>query len=120
MQGDDELHLDHMNPDDTFQIISFSDHTRNFADRPQKVSEAMKDRAHAFISSLEANGGTWMAPAVEQACKIQADDHRLRIVTFMTDGYVGNDFEIISMVKNSGVHQDGSHSAPAIVSTACL
>ncbi|MBS1995832.1 MAG: VWA domain-containing protein [Cyanobacteria bacterium SZAS LIN-2] len=91
--------LDHMNADDTFQIIAFSDQTRTFSTHPEKVSEAMKDRAHKFISDLQANGGTWMAPAVEAACKIPADSHRLRIVTFMTDGYVGNDFEILSMVK---------------------
>ncbi len=91
--------LDHMNADDTFQIISFSSTTKSFAEHPQKVSAQMKERAHAFISSLEANGGTWMAPAVEEACKIPADSHRLRIVTFMTDGFVGNDFEILGMVK---------------------
>ena len=91
--------LDHMNADDTFQIIAFSSQTRSFAEHPQKVSPEMKKRAQAFISTLEANGGTWMAPAVEQACKIPADNHRLRIVTFMTDGYVGNDFEVLSMIK---------------------
>ena len=92
--------LDHMNPDDTFQIIAFSSNTTSLAEHPEKVSVAMKAKAHKFISELQANGGTWMAPAVvEQACKIPADDHRLRIVTFMTDGYVGNDFEILSMVK---------------------
>ncbi len=91
--------LDHMNANDTFQIIAFSNNTMSFAEHPQKVSEEMKDRAHKFISSLQANGGTWMAPAVEQACNIPADSHRLRIVTFMTDGFVGNDFEILGMVK---------------------
>ena len=40
-----------------------------------------------------------MAPAVEEACKIPADKNRLRIVTFMTDGYVGNDMQIIGMIK---------------------
>jgi Ca-activated chloride channel family protein len=29
-----------------------------------------------------------------------ADGNRLRIVTFMTDGYIGNDFEVISLVKS--------------------
>ena len=91
--------LDHMNADDTFQIIAFSDTTRTFAAQPEKVSEAMKEKAHKFISALQANGGTWMAPAVEEACKAPADQHRLRIVTFMTDGFVGNDLEILGMIK---------------------
>src|SRR5262249_31365740 len=45
------------------------------------------------------NGGTWMAPAVEEACAIPADKNRLRIVSFMTDGYVGNDLEVTGLVR---------------------
>lgn len=91
--------LDHMNPQDTFQVISFSDHLMTLFDKPRAASEEMKSNAKSFIAHLEANGGTWMAPAVERACKIPADGNRLRIVTFMTDGYVGNDFEILGMVR---------------------
>ena len=91
--------LEHMNPNDTFQIIAFNSSQSIFADKPQTVSESMKKKAIAFIDALQANGGTWMAPAVEKACAIPNDQHRLRIVTFMTDGYVGNDLEILSMIK---------------------
>lgn len=91
--------IDHLNPNDTFQIISFSSSLLQFAERPQKVSAATRQRAKEFVRSLQANGGTWMAPAVEKACSIPADEHRLRIVTFMTDGYVGNDFEVTGLVK---------------------
>ena len=36
---------------------------------------------------------------MENVCSMPADEHRLRIVTFMTDGFVGNDYEIIGMIK---------------------
>lgn len=91
--------LDHMNANDTFQVISFSDHLNILFDKPEKADSEMRAQARKFIAGLSANGGTWMAPAVEKACAIPSDDHRLRIVTFMTDGYVGNDFEIIGLVK---------------------
>lgn len=91
--------LDHMNDNDTFQIITFNNNVETFADKPQISSPEMKTRAKAFINALQANGGTWMAPAVEKACATPADSHRLRIVTFMTDGYVGNDMEILGMVR---------------------
>lgn len=91
--------VDHLNPNDTFQIISFSDHLLQFAERPQKVTAETKARAKAFVRKLEANGSTWMAPAVEKACAMSQDQNRLRIVAFMTDGYVGNDMEVIGMVK---------------------
>lgn len=91
--------LEHMNDNDTFQIITFNNSVQTFADKPQLSSPEMKNKAKAFIKSIEAQGGTWMAPAVEKACSMPNDSHRLRIVTFMTDGYVGNDYEILGMVK---------------------
>jgi len=91
--------LNHMNANDTFQIIAFNSNQQTFAAKPQPVSDEMKTKARHFIDGLQANGGTWMAPAVEKACAIPADANRLRIVTFMTDGYVGNDYEVMGMVK---------------------
>jgi Ca-activated chloride channel family protein len=91
--------IDHMNKQDTFQIIAFNNGNTNLFEKPQGVSKEMKDRAQSFINSLEARGGTYCAPAVEAACAIPADEHRLRIVTFMTDGFVGNDMEIVGMIR---------------------
>jgi Ca-activated chloride channel family protein len=91
--------IEHMNKEDTFNIIAFSGDARAMFAKPQKVSAEMKQQALNYINSLTANGGTWMAPAVEAACKTPADANRLRIVTFMTDGYVGNDMEILGMIK---------------------
>ncbi len=42
-----------------------------------------------------------MAEAVQRVTAMPADEHRLRIVTFMTDGYVGNDFEVVDLVQKS-------------------
>jgi Ca-activated chloride channel homolog len=91
--------LDHMNPRDTFQIITFNNNVEMFPDYPKVASATMKADAISFIQRLQARGGTWMAPAVEAACSLPNPDHRLRIMTFMTDGYVGNDFQIIGMIK---------------------
>jgi Ca-activated chloride channel homolog len=96
-----EYILNHMNARDTFQIIAFSSDARIFPERPMTASAAIKARALEFIHSLEGNGGTWMAPAVQAALLLPNHDHRLRIFTIMTDGYVGNDFEIISMIKKA-------------------
>jgi len=91
--------IDHMNPEDTFNIIDFNVGARMLFPEPRKSTKENRDKALRYLSSLEANGGTWMGPAVEAVAKTQPDANRLRIVTFMTDGYVGNDFEIISLVK---------------------
>ena len=91
--------LDHMNAHDTFQIIAFSNTLRQLSERPLAASAEMKKKAREFMAKLDGNGGTWMAPAVEKVCAMPNDEHRLRIVTFMTDGYVGNDMEILGLVK---------------------
>ncbi|OPZ89787.1 MAG: Vault protein inter-alpha-trypsin [bacterium ADurb.Bin425] len=91
--------LEHMNANDTFQIITFNNSVEQFPDKPEQAGQDLKQKARDFIEKLQARGGTWMAPAVEKACSLANDAHRLRIITFMTDGYVGNDFEILGLVK---------------------
>ncbi|MGD9683824.1 MAG: VIT domain-containing protein [Candidatus Obscuribacterales bacterium] len=91
--------VDHMNPKDTFQVISFNNGYDKMLPRPMAASPEMKRRALNYIRKLEARGGTFMAPAVEATCKLPAPENRLRVVTFMTDGYVGNDMEVIGIVK---------------------
>jgi Ca-activated chloride channel family protein len=101
MKAKETLHwiLEHLQPSDTFQILSFSNQTEMLFDRPQPATLETKRRARQYIDALDANGGTYMADAIERVCALPADDHRLRIVTFMTDGYVGNDFEVLSLVR---------------------
>ncbi len=91
--------LDRMNPNDTFQIVDFSNTANVLFDRPQRASLDMKRRARAYVNALEADGGTMMAEAVQRVASIPAEEHRLRVVTFMTDGYVGNDFEVLDLVR---------------------
>jgi Ca-activated chloride channel family protein len=101
MKAKETLHwvLDHLGPDDTFQIVSFSNQTEQLFERPERATLETKRRARRYIDALDANGGTYMADAIERVCAMPADDHRLRIVTFMTDGYVGNDFEVLGLVR---------------------
>jgi len=92
--------LEHLGPHDTFQIMSFSNQTETLFDRPQPATPETTRRARQYIDALEANGGTYMAEAIERVCRLAPDANRLRIVTFMTDGYVGNDFEVLGLVRS--------------------
>lgn len=91
--------IDHMNPNDTFNVIDFGSTANMLFSEPKKATAEFREKALRYVQSLEGNGGTWMAPAVELVCKTPPAEGRLRIVTFMTDGYVGNDFEIVSLVQ---------------------
>jgi Ca-activated chloride channel family protein len=91
--------LDRLNPNDTFQIVSFSNQSEQLFAEPQQVTRASLTAARAYIAGLQANGGTFMADAVQRICAAPASAHRLRIVTFMTDGYVGDDDQILDLVQ---------------------
>ncbi|MBM4325961.1 MAG: VWA domain-containing protein [Deltaproteobacteria bacterium] len=91
--------IERMNPEDTFNVIDFNVSVRMLFPEPKKNTADSRIKALRYLESLEARGGTWMGPAVEAVAKAPAPENRLRIVTFMTDGYVGNDFEIISLVQ---------------------
>src|SRR6185503_17303727 len=92
--------LDHMNPRDTFQVVDFGGTANVLFSHPEAASPEMRAKARAHIQALEANGGTMMAEAVRTVCALPADGNRLRVVTFMTDGYVGNDFEVIDLIRS--------------------
>lgn len=91
--------IDHMNPQDTFQIVSFNNKFEKLFTVPRASTREMKEKANQYIDSLHAHGGTWMEPAVREVCGMKAPNNRLRIVSFMTDGYVGNDMAIVGLVK---------------------
>jgi Ca-activated chloride channel homolog len=91
--------IDRMNPDDTFNVIDFNDTSRVLFSSPKKNLPETREKALKFIGSLRGGGGTRMIPAIWEAMSTTPAANRLRIVTFMTDGLVGNDFEVISMIK---------------------
>jgi Ca-activated chloride channel homolog len=91
--------IHHMNPRDIFQIVSFSNSTEFLFHKPQPVNMFTSVKAQHYIDDLHADGGTLMADAVEKICKMPTDKNRLRIVTLMTDGYVGDDDEIVNFVR---------------------
>jgi len=91
--------IDRLNPRDTFQVVSFGNQVEKLFERPHGASVSAKREARTYLESLEANGGTMMAEAVREVCAEPAPQNRLRIVSFMTDGYVGNDHEVIDLVR---------------------
>lgn len=101
LKAKETLHwiLERLGPQDTFQIVSFSNQTEMLFDQPQPATPETLRRARGYVDALDANGGTYMADAIERVCRLPADANRLRIVTFMTDGYVGNDFEMLGLVR---------------------
>jgi von Willebrand factor type A domain len=56
-------------------------------------------KAQKFLESREGSGGTEMMKAIKASMDPSDAQGHVRIVCFMTDGYVGNDMEIIAEVR---------------------
>ena len=91
--------LRNLGPRDTFQIVRFSDGSASLgpsmiANRPRNVKLAL-----TWLRGLRAAGGTRVIRGVEAALALPHDPGRLRMVVFITDGYVGNEAQILSLVS---------------------
>ena len=94
-----DLALDSLRPTDTFNLITFAGDTNILFPEPVAATPANLRKAQAFLRSRNGQGGTEMMKAIEAALAPSDDQSHVRIVCFMTDGYVGNDMEIISEVQ---------------------
>ena len=93
------LAIERMNPQDTFNLLSFSGGTGRCFARPVPNTPGNRAIALKYLDDLHGSGGTEMMPAILEALGGRHDAKRVRIVAFMTDGYVGNDLEIIDAVR---------------------
>jgi Ca-activated chloride channel family protein len=94
--------VDSMREDDTFNLITFAGTTRVLWDEPRPSTAERRAEAQAFLESHTGGGGTEMMRAIRTALRqTDRDSTRKRIVCFLTDGYVGNDMELIDEVKRN-------------------
>lgn len=91
--------IEGMNPNDTFNLVSFAGGLGYCFDRPMPNTQANRRAALEYLDSLEGGGGTEMMNAIHAALSGQNDRERLRLVCFMTDGYIGNDMAIIDAIQ---------------------
>ena len=94
-----KLALDGLYPTDTFNLITFAGDTRILFPAPVPATPANLKKAQAFLSGSSSYGGTEMMKAIKASLEPSDSQDHVRIVCFMTDGYVGNDMEIISEVQ---------------------
>jgi Ca-activated chloride channel homolog len=109
--------LGRLQPNDRFNVIRF-DHTMDmlFPDVVAADGDHVA-RAQAFVTALEAQGGTEMIPPMRAALTDHhADGNTVRQVVFLTDGCIGNEQQlfdtIASMRGRSRVFMVGIGAAP--------
>jgi Ca-activated chloride channel family protein len=91
-----------LTPKDTFQIIRFSNEARRFGPSPVLATPENIAAARTYVLGLRADGGTQMIEGIKSALDFPHDPERLRFVTFMTDGYIGNEARACHRVAAPG------------------
>jgi Ca-activated chloride channel family protein len=92
--------LRRLEADDTFQILRFSDRVNAFEAGPVAATPENVRRGVAFAEALFTDGGTEMQEVVRIALDYPVAPGRRRIVSFMTDGYIGNDREVVAFARD--------------------
>jgi len=87
--------LEGLRPQDTFNIITFAGHTTQAFEKPRPANRSNVTEALRVVDEMQAGGGTHMANAIDAALGPAVAQGRHRYVFFMTDGYVGNEAEIL-------------------------
>lgn len=91
--------LDRLHPDDRFNVVEFNSVTRALFAGPRSADDAHVRAARDWVDALRARGGTEMAPALAAALEHPAAPGRLRQVLFVTDGAVGNEAELLALIR---------------------
>lgn len=91
-----------LNPNDTFTIIDFSSTTRQLSSYPLQNNAINRQKAMKYIDQVDANGGTELMNGINAVTNFPSPtDGRIRSVVLITDGYIGNDNEVIAAVQKN-------------------
>ena len=88
-----------LNPNDTFTIIDFSNRVRQLSKKPLPNTPENRAQAIAYINNLQADGSTEMLSGIRTAINFPTPTGRLRSVVLLSDGYIGNENEILAEVQ---------------------
>lgn len=85
-------------PDDTVQVVTFAGDSQKLFRQPVPVTDENIKKALSFTEGLKGAGGTEMLKGIRMVLAEPPDPKRVRIVVMLTDGYIGNEAEIIAEV----------------------
>lgn len=83
---------------DTVQVITFASQAQKLFESPIPCNADNIRKAVDFTQAIAGSGGTEMLKGVKLAIEEPQDKERMRIVLMLTDGFIGNEAEIIAEV----------------------
>lgn len=92
--------IDSLSEDDRLEVVEFSMRPNRYTRSPVPGTSREKQRAIAWVMSREANGGTEMHSAIVDALKGLRPGAQRQVV-LVTDGYVGGEEQIVTLLHES-------------------
>ena len=110
------LAIEALHPGDLFNVIEFDSYTSALYPHSVAANSGNVANALRFVQQLKAEGGTEMRPALRLALSSPGQETHLRQIVFITDGSVGYEDEMFSMIEqqlgNARLFTVGIGSAP--------
>jgi Ca-activated chloride channel family protein len=91
--------LDTLSDRDSFNIVAFASGVEAMADTAVRGDRAGKQRGLEYLKILQSGGGTEMEQGVSRMLTTSPGSDRIRVVYFLTDGFVGNDDVVVGAAK---------------------
>jgi Ca-activated chloride channel homolog len=91
---------------DTFQMVQFEAGVATFAPQAVSATASNLQSGLSWLEHLQGGGGTEFIPALKVALNAPKDPARSRIVVFLTDGYIGNENEVLKYLRD---HAQGTN-----------
>jgi Ca-activated chloride channel family protein len=95
-----QLAIEALRPGDLFNVIEFDSYTTALYSYSQPATSTNVANALNFVQSLQADNGTEMRPALKLALGSPPRETHLRQIVFITDGSVGYEDEMFSMIED--------------------
>jgi len=93
--------LNNLRSGDHFRIISFNNVASEYSNSPQIATKENIEKGLKFVDNLTARGGTEIATSITQAFNVLPINGNVRMVTFLTDGYIGNEAQILNLISQN-------------------
>lgn len=95
-----QLALSTLTERDRFNIVEFNSHFQRYSPQAQPATAHNLRSAQAFVSRLNATGGTEMYAPLDAVLSESAPEGFLKQVIFITDGSVGNESALFQLIEN--------------------
>jgi Ca-activated chloride channel family protein len=92
--------FDTMDARDSFLVMNFANTVSQLAPEPLRATPENIQRGRDFVAGYSGGGGTHMRAGIQAALDLPRDPNRQRYVVFMTDGYIGNEQQILGLIND--------------------